>query len=217
MVILGLQTCSALHPCPWCDTTKDMLHVKGNQRTFNSIQESFKKWQTEGKSNKAKAKDFGSNYIFFTVKYIIEKRSREVSNLVECFYTSFLIIVCCLELYTLRYLYVSSCISYLYCDSLIGNCINEPLITTDNDVPILSYVPIPELHILIGITTYLFKLLEHENGQLAENWLANLNIQLSHRGQFNGNGARQLLKNVEKLENLDPGKVLFFTFEALNE
>lgn len=97
-------------------------------------------------------------------------------------------------------------------DFLLGNCINEPLITVDSDVPLISYVPVPELHILIGVTTSLYQSLDKEDPQLAHDWLEQLNIQLSHRGQFNGNGARQLLKSAGKLEVLNPGSFSFCLF-----
>lgn len=59
MVMLGLQTCSATHPCPWCDITNTNLNRVGNLRTFNTINESYKKWKIDGKENKAKAKNYG--------------------------------------------------------------------------------------------------------------------------------------------------------------
>lgn len=60
MVILGLQTCSAFHPCPWCDTTLDQLSQKGISRTFTTINNNYRKWQSETKENKAKAKLYGN-------------------------------------------------------------------------------------------------------------------------------------------------------------
>lgn len=88
---------------------------------------------------------------------------------------------------------------------LTDNCVNKPLIAADYETPLLSYVPVPELHLLIGIVTHIFKCFESRYGEVAEAWLQNLNIQMSHRAQFNGNGARNLLKNVHKLKELSPG------------
>lgn len=87
--------------------------------------------------------------------------------------------------------------------------------TVEYNTPILSYVPIPELHILIGVTTHLFKTFEKQYGQLAEDWLNNLNIQMTHRAQFNGNAARTLLKKVDKLQDLDPGIVMYWCMNVI--
>lgn len=89
---------------------------------------------------------------------------------------------------------------------------NEPLITADNETPLIKYVPLPELHLLIGVTTHIYSNFQKEYGQLADDWMANLNLQMSHRGQFNGNSARILLKKVDKLNALDPGKIIFEKF-----
>lgn len=80
-----------------------------------------------------------------------------------------------------------------------------PLITADSQSPLIKYVPPPELHLLIGITTHIFKSFQNEFGQLAEDWLGKTSIQMSHRSQFNGNGARLLLKKIEVLKELDSG------------
>lgn len=69
---------------------------------------------------------------------------------------------------------------------------NEPLLTIDDDSSILNNVPIPELHLLIGVTTHIFKYFEKDHGEVAEEWLRMTNIQLTHKNQFNGNGARTL-------------------------
>lgn len=59
MVMLGLQSCSAMHPCPWCDVSKNTLDLKGNLRTFESIQANYMIWKTKGMSNMANSKNYG--------------------------------------------------------------------------------------------------------------------------------------------------------------
>ncbi len=71
---------------------------------------------------------------------------------------------------------------------------------------IIQYIPPPELHILIGIVTHLFIKLENEYPEIADQWLSNSKLKFfKGQKQFNGNTARQLLKNYNYLEKLAPG------------
>lgn len=87
------------------------------------------------------------------------------------------------------------------------NCINDPLIISDDNQPIISFIPPPELHILIGVVGHLYNALEKECPEVAVKWLKVCNIQFFHGlKQFNGNSARQLLKRHKDLKILDHSK-----------
>lgn len=62
MILLGLQTCSSTHPCPWCDSKN--LAEAGMSRTFESIQKNYLRWKSEGKEKLANAKRYGTKYTF---------------------------------------------------------------------------------------------------------------------------------------------------------
>lgn len=48
MCLLGLQTCAATHPCPWCEVKYINLLSKGDQRTFENIVHNFENWESQG-------------------------------------------------------------------------------------------------------------------------------------------------------------------------
>lgn len=60
MIILGLQSNSSCHPCPWCGITKLQLEKVGKIRTFQSIEENYKKWIDETGGDLKKSKFYGN-------------------------------------------------------------------------------------------------------------------------------------------------------------
>lgn len=75
-----------------------------------------------------------------------------------------------------------------------------------DDVSIIHHVPPPELHVMIGVVTHLYKLLEKELPEIAERWLNQCQVKMFHgSSQFNGNSARELLKKTHILDSLKPG------------
>ena len=57
-ILLGMMSHSSCHPCAWCDTTRDNLHKKGEQRTISNLMKLF--WNFfESRSEKKDAKSFG--------------------------------------------------------------------------------------------------------------------------------------------------------------
>ncbi|XP_030748106.1 uncharacterized protein LOC115876459 [Sitophilus oryzae] len=57
MILLGLQSNSSTHTCPWCDVNVKEMEIKGSFRTIKSITENTNLWQQSG-GNITKAKDF---------------------------------------------------------------------------------------------------------------------------------------------------------------
>lgn len=53
---------------------------------------------------------------------------------------------------------------------LFNNFVNEPIFRANNDTRILELIPPPELHLLLGIVNLLFKHLEDELPELADDW-----------------------------------------------
>lgn len=58
MMLLGLQSNSSCHPCPWCDIVHQKLDIKGKLRTINSITEQYISWKEQTASDLSKAKEF---------------------------------------------------------------------------------------------------------------------------------------------------------------
>lgn len=86
------------------------------------------------------------------------------------------------------------------------NCAHEPLLHFDENETIVSCIPPPELHIMTGIVTHLFSKLEQSYPDVADTWLKQSQLKFFHgHKQFNGNTARQLLKQHSVLENIAPG------------
>lgn len=84
------------------------------------------------------------------------------------------------------------------------NCINDPLLTANDEETIINLIPPPELHLMIGITTTLFNALNKKEPELCHSWIEKCNIKMDHYGAFNGNASRKLLKNVKILKDLAP-------------
>ena len=84
------------------------------------------------------------------------------------------------------------------------NCVHEPLLHEDDDTKVIEAVPLPQLHLLLGVVNMLYKKLSSvwENG--ADKWTTELNVTQNamHGGEFNGNACRKLLKNADCLEHL---------------
>ena len=88
-----------------------------------------------------------------------------------------------------------------------GNVIHPPIICDDieNDTPVISLIPPPELHLLMGPVNKLYNSLENQWPE-SEAWLKACNVKKEayHGRQFAGNESRKLLKNVHQLEALNP-------------
>ena len=84
-----------------------------------------------------------------------------------------------------------------------GNSLHLPILRYSDDVKVLEKFPPPELHLLIGVVTKLFKkLLKQWNG--ADRWLSEVHVdrEFYHGGSFTGNSVKKLLNNINKLEEL---------------
>jgi len=82
-----------------------------------------------------------------------------------------------------------------------GNVIHPPLLHKEQQGNVIDVIPPPELHLLIGSFTTLFKHLESKSPQTAQRWLRECHITKDeyHGGTFAGNNARALLKKVDLL------------------
>jgi hypothetical protein len=85
------------------------------------------------------------------------------------------------------------------------NCVNPPLLNGVDNATVLSLVPPPELHLLLGVTNTIFK---HLNKQWEEDraykWAEQQKImRVNYRGgSFEGNHCRKLLCNADMLESV---------------
>ena len=97
-----------------------------------------------------------------------------------------------------------------------GNVIRKPIISGPDTSLILEIIPPMELHLLLGIVNYLFKMLKTAWSD-ADKWPAALHIQPSpyHGGQFEGNECRKLLKNVDVLHQLAETNSVHQTFSII--
>ena len=101
-----------------------------------------------------------------------------------------------------------------------GNVVHPPIVTGfDESTDVLSVIPPPELHLLIGPVNTLYNELSRIwDG--SESWIKACNVKRTeyHGGSFAGNDSRMLLKNVAKLKNLCPEYCTPFVqaFEAFN-
>ena len=72
-MLLGIQSCSSMHPCPYCNgykfdkmgkkTNQKGLWLKGEPRTMKSLLEDYRKWALETSSNRKMLKEY------FNVEY----------------------------------------------------------------------------------------------------------------------------------------------------
>jgi hypothetical protein len=85
------------------------------------------------------------------------------------------------------------------------NCVHKPISIFPSTGNVIDIVAIPELHILLGITNKLFKEAMKEWPEILE-WPKSLHLVQGeyHNQDFEGNEARKLLKNCEKLKSLIP-------------
>ena len=104
-----------------------------------------------------------------------------------------------------------------------GNVIHPPILSDhdSNDTPVITILPPPELHLLMGPVNKMYTELENAWPQ-SELWLEACNIKKEeyHGGTFAGNESRKLLKNVNRLEALSPpGNIEKFitAFKSFNE
>jgi hypothetical protein len=85
------------------------------------------------------------------------------------------------------------------------NCVHKPISIFPSTGNVIDIVAIPELHILIGITNKMFKEAMKEWPDILE-WPKSLHLVRGdyHNQDFEGNEARKLLKNCDKLKSLIP-------------
>ena len=102
------------------------------------------------------------------------------------------------------------------------NCVNPPLIEGDDEDRIIDILPLPELHLLLGVTnTLLFKVNELAGDDLVIKWANGLSCYQEKQGskQFNGERCVILLNNMESLIKKLPRKLKFFGYalKAFNQ
>ncbi len=85
-----------------------------------------------------------------------------------------------------------------------GNVVHLPIMTCEPQTRILDVFPPPELHLLIGPVTLLYKGLQRIWKDGSEEWAKKNNVQLQERqgGTFTGNSCKTLLNNIAILEEL---------------
>lgn len=102
-----------------------------------------------------------------------------------------------------------------------GNVIHPPIPHFAEDEPIIRCLPPPELHLLIGAVSTLYKHMEEQFTSTAHTWLVDSNVRMNsyHGGTFTGNDARSLLKKVDILASKCPLHCLPFVkvFRSLNK
>ena len=104
-----------------------------------------------------------------------------------------------------------------------GNVIHPSVFAdnVDNSTLVVLLVPPPELHLLLGPVNVLYDELTKVWPAVGESWSEKLHIKREeyHRGQFNGNDCRKLLKNVQLLKDCCPEKYGKFleAFSGFNE
>ena len=90
---------------------------------------------------------------------------------------------------------------------MFGNIIHPPMLSDDisNNTPVLTLLPPPELHLMIGPVNKMYTEMEKVWPE-SEQWLDSCNVKKEeyHGGTFAGNESRKLLKNVGRLEALSP-------------
>ena len=57
-ILVGIMSHSSAHPCTYCYANKDELSICGELRSSENVLSNYKKWLTEGKGCKNKAKDY---------------------------------------------------------------------------------------------------------------------------------------------------------------
>lgn len=60
MILLGLQSNSSTHPCPWCEAKNINLNQSGDLRSISSITAHYNNWAAQTGSDKSKAKYFAN-------------------------------------------------------------------------------------------------------------------------------------------------------------
>ena len=102
-----------------------------------------------------------------------------------------------------------------------GNVIHLPVMdNVDPSTSVLEVVPPPELHLMLGPVTHLYKEL-NKVWPGSEKWLNACFVKMNdyHGGSFDGNDCVRLLRNLKSLKELCPSKFSGFadTFGAFNE
>ena len=85
------------------------------------------------------------------------------------------------------------------------SCVNEPLITGDDDDRLLEIIPPPQLHLKLGVVNTLLATL-HKRWNFAYTWAANEGIvrENYHGGQMEGRMCDKLLTKAHVLEERLP-------------
>ena len=85
------------------------------------------------------------------------------------------------------------------------NCINEPLITGDDDDRIIDIIPPPQLHLKLGVCNTLLDKL-HKRWDVAYTWAASKGIvhKNYHGGKMEGHACDRLLQRAPDLEEVLP-------------
>lgn len=84
------------------------------------------------------------------------------------------------------------------------NCINPPIIQSNEDRLILDLIPPPELHLLLGVVNTIFSHMLTEFEKEANDWAERCSVQraMHHGGpSFNGNNCKILLNNLDWLRS----------------
>ena len=88
---------------------------------------------------------------------------------------------------------------------LFENCINKPLFDFDKDTEIIDLIPLPELHLLIGVVNKLYESMLTEFEEESKEWVQECHVDREvyfGKSSFNGNSSKKLLNNVDKLQRI---------------
>ena len=92
-----------------------------------------------------------------------------------------------------------------------GNVVHPPFLSGANGTLILDILPLPELHLLVGVVNHNFQKMKSVWSN-AEKWPTSLSMKLSpyHGGMFEENDCRKLLRNVDRLQQLAEARKVGF-------
>lgn len=81
-------------------------------------------------------------------------------------------------------------------------CVHPPIFSGNSDTKILTILPPPELHLLLGVVNTLVDKMSRELEEITNDWIKDCNVkrEVTNGGTgFNGNSCRILLKKVDIL------------------
>ena len=86
---------------------------------------------------------------------------------------------------------------------LYTNCINQPLLTDDDNALIIDICVPPELHLMQGIVKHIYDNMAKDWPGVSV-WLDKIHVKQKdyHHGAFVGNDCRKLLKNTDLLQSI---------------